>query len=361
LTPIEQYGSLGNRLRNRLTESHGKRRSATLADVAAFAGVSASTASRALNGRGELSEATRAAVIEAARQLGFQPSPLARSLRTRTTFTVGFVVPDVASPFYAAALKGAQRELEAVGYRVMLMDAELSVEGEVDALRTLLNHQVDGLLLATAGIAPTTFDEIVASTGTPCVFFDSILPGASVGAVALENDLGTRLLVEHLLDHGHERIAFLAGSQAETSGSERLVAFHAAARERGVEIPPELVRICSWEHESGRHETDALLKLRHPPTGLVSSSVELALGAMAACREHGVGLPDDLALVTFDDAYFGAFLEPPLTAIAYEPTEVGRQAAVLLVEAMQSREPEEREVRIPVTLVTRRSCGCGAA
>ena len=129
--------------------------------MAASAGVSASTASRALNGRGELSAATRAAVQEAAERLGFQPSPLARSLRTRQTYTVGFVVPDVASPFYAASLKGAQSVLETAGYRVMLMDSELSVDGEVAALRTLVNHQVDGLLVATAGVAAEDFEELV--------------------------------------------------------------------------------------------------------------------------------------------------------------------------------------------------------
>ena len=138
-------------LRGQLTH---RRRMATLADVAASAGVSASTASRALNGRGELSAATRAAVHEAAARLDFQPSPLARSLRTRQTYTVGFVVPDVASPFYAACLKGAQGVLETAGYRVMLMDSEQSVDSELAALRTLVNHQVDGLLVATAGRRP---------------------------------------------------------------------------------------------------------------------------------------------------------------------------------------------------------------
>ena len=121
----------------------------TLADVARRAGVSASTASRALNGRGELSEQTRAAVAEAAKALQFEPSQLARSLRTSTTHTVGFVVPDVSSPFYAAALKGAQAGLEQAGYRVMLMDSGQERDGELAALRTLLNHQVDGLLLST--------------------------------------------------------------------------------------------------------------------------------------------------------------------------------------------------------------------
>jgi LacI family transcriptional regulator, galactose operon repressor len=346
-------------LRNRLTTDQiGRgRRGATLADVAASAGVSASTASRALNGRGELSASTRAAVREAAERLGFQPSPLARSLRTRQTYTVGFVVPDVASPFYAASLKGAQSVLEAAGYRVMLMDSELSVAGEVAALRTLVNHQVDGLLVATAGVGPDEFEELVGSAGTPCVFLDSVVDGAGAGAVTLENHAGIALLVEHLRDvHGHTRIALLAGSQQETSGVERLEAFVAIAQP-----PLELVRVCPWTQEAGALETRALLELGEPPTAIVASSAELGLGCLAACRELGVKLPDELALVTFDDPYFGPLLEPSLTAVGYDPAEVGRSAAALLVDAMRDDGdggPERRELRVPVELVRRRSCGC---
>ena len=179
---------LRNRLRNRL--SPGK--DVTLADVAEYAGVSASTASRALNGRGELSDETRAAVIEAAGVLQFEPSLLARSLRTRTTMTVGFVVPDVSSPFYASALKGAQAALEESGYRVMLMDSGQDADGELAALRTLLNHQIDGVLLSTVGIPRERFDELVARRGTPVVFFDSVLPDAGDGSVLIDNADGHR-------------------------------------------------------------------------------------------------------------------------------------------------------------------------
>jgi LacI family transcriptional regulator, galactose operon repressor len=332
----------------------GRRRSPTLADVAASAGVSASTASRALNGRGELSAATRAAVIEAADRLGFQPSPLARSLRTRQTYTVGFVVPDVASPFYAAALKGAQAVLEEAGYRVMLMDTELSVEGEVAALKTLVNHRVDGLLVATAGVDGRQFEDLVGATGTPCVFLDSAIDGTGAGAVTLENQVGIEVLVEHLRDaHGHERIALLAGSQQETSGLERLEAFVAAASP-----DPELVRVGPWTQAAGAAGTRTLLGLDQPPTAIVASSAELGLGCLAACRELGLSLPDELALVTFDDPYFGALLEPSLTAVGYDSGEVGRSAAALLVAAMQDPAADRREVRIPVELVRRRSCGC---
>src|SRR2546430_848982 len=251
----------------------------------------ASTASRALNDRGELSASTRAAVQEAAKLLGFQPSPLARSLRTRQTYTVGFVVPDVASPFYAASLKGAQSVLEAAGYRVMLMDSELSVEGEIAALRTLVNHQVDGLLVATAGVETGEFEELVGAAGTPCVFLDSVVDGAGAGAVTLENHAGIALLVEHLRDeHGHTRIALLAGWHQETSGVERLEAFVLAARPA-----PELVRVCTWTQAAGATETRVLLELEPRPTAIIASSAELALGCLAACRELGVKLPDELA------------------------------------------------------------------
>ena len=345
--------------------------------MAASAGVSASTASRALNGRGELSASTRAAVIEAAERLGFQPSPLARSLRTRQTYTVGFVVPDVASPFYAASLKGAQGILEAAGYRVMLMDSELSVEGEIAALRTLVNHQVDGLLVATAGVGAAEFEELVGAAGTPCVFLDSVVDGAGAGSVTLENHAGIALLVEHLRDeHGHTRIALLAGSQQETSGIERLEAFILAASPA-----PELIRVCAWTVDAGAEATRALLTLEPRPTAIVASSAELALGCLAACRGLGVTLPDELALATFDDPYFGALLEPSLTAVGYDPAEVGRSAASMLVDAMRGGElvtipdpgdrhvtltgvkvPElRREVRVPVQLVRRRSCGCEEA
>jgi LacI family transcriptional regulator len=345
-------------LRNRLTTDEStRRRAATLADVAASVGVSASTASRALNGRGEMSPATRAAVLEAAERLGFRPSPLARSLRTRRTHTVGFVVPDVASPFYAAALKGAQSLLQTAGYRVMLMDSEQSVQSEMDALQTLVDHQVDGLLVATAGIGVQDFADVTGDD-TPCVFFDSLVDGAGAGAVTLENAAGIDVLVDHLHEHGHERIALIAGSQQETSGSERLDAFVAAIRRAGRNLPGELICAGPWTQAAGAEATRALLELDSPPTAILACSAELALGCLSVCRDLDVELPDELALVSFDDPYFGALLEPSLTAVGYDPSEVGRAAAGLLVEAMENGEGERREVRVPVALVRRRSCGC---
>ena len=327
----------------------------TLADVAKRAGVSASTASRALNGRGELSDETRAAVAEAARVLQFQPSQLARSLRTSTTHTVGFVVPDVSSPFYAAALKGAQTTLHDAGYRTLLMDCEQSAEREVEALQTLLAHRVDGLLVSTVGLDREQFEQLVGAR-VPCVFFDSSIVDAGDGSVILDNHAGIELLVDHLVEHGHKRIGLLAGSPSETSGHERRSAFETAMARYAPDVAIAGIAGNEWSLAEGERATRELLA--HNPTAIVASSVELGLGAMLTCREAGVRIPDELALATFDDAYFAELLDPPLTAVTYKPRDVGEAAANLLVEAMRDDEPTRRDVSFDVQLVIRGSCGC---
>lgn len=369
MTLQERVWQRRNRLRNRFSslassepreapaEAPAPRRKATLADVAEEAGVATSTASRALNGHGGLAPATRAAVEDAAAKLNFQPSALARSLRTQQTFTVGFVVPDVSSPFYAAALKGAQGRLEQAGYRVMLMDASLDVDRELAALETLLSHQVDGLLVASTGMPRSMFDGAVGDAATPAIFFDGVVEGTGQGAVTLDNEGGIALLVDHLVEHGHERIALLAGSQRESAGAARLHAFTAAMAVHGMSPDERYVKVCAWEIADGRRAALELLADPEPATAVLACSAELALGFMSAAATRGIHLPEDVALVAFDDPYFGDLLEPSLTAVAYDPRLIGATAADLLVEAMRS-ETEAREVIVPVTLVRRRSCGC---
>jgi DNA-binding LacI/PurR family transcriptional regulator len=192
----------------------------------------------------------------------------------------------------------------------------------------------------------------------PCVFFDSSVPGAGDGTVLLDNATGIDLLVDHVIGHGHQRLGLLAGSISETSGHERLAAFRGALERHGLDPGSAHVGGERWTREDGHRATREMLTAAAPPTAIVASSVELALGGISAARELGLRIPEDVALATFDDAYFAELLDPPLTAVAYDPSEVGRRAAALLVEAMADGEPTQADVRIPVELVTRRSCGC---
>jgi LacI family transcriptional regulator len=331
-------------------------RSVRLDDVARRAGVSTSTASRALNGIGELAKDTRAAVVKAARELDYRPSPLARSLRTRRSTTVGLLVPTIAHAFYAAVTNGAQSVLEERGYRLILVNSGEDPATVVEAVRTLLDHEVDGLLVSTAPFGGDRFNELIGAT--PCVFIDELALGAGAGNVVLENERGVELLVEHIVNHGHNRIAFLGGPEDRTSGHERLQGFLDAMERHQLEVSDELVRECEWTISSGFDGCSALLALDAPPTAVITASGELALGALAAARRARVEIPGELALTCFDDLYFAPLLEPSLTSIAYDARSIGSEGARLLLRAVEDEDPEWGETRIEVRLVCRRSCGC---
>ena len=326
----------------------------TLADVADAADVSPSTASRALRDDPAVKEATRRRVQTAALSLGYEPNRLARSLRTRSSTLVGVVVPDIGIGFYARTVKGAQDVLERAGYRVLVMNTEREPRREAAALRTLLAHRVDGILLATAG-------GLERPPRVPIVFFDNLVQGAGVANVARANRQGMAVLVDHLVEHGHSRIAYIGGPPLLTSGIERLEGFQAALERHGLAQPPAYVRLGDdvWSARSGGEAMRVLLAAHPQPTAVVAASDTFALGAMQVAREAGLRVPDDVALVSFDDPFFGELLDPPITALARNERELGELAATLLLHALQTgaREPPA-EVRLPVELVVRRSCGC---
>ena len=331
-----------------------RNRHATLAEVAGAAGVSLSTASRALREGGPVNEDTRRRVRTAARRLGYEPNQLARSLRTSASFFAGVIVPDIGIGFYARTLKGAQDALERAGYQVLVMNTERQASREAAALRTLLSHRVHGILLATSG----GFDR---ELSIPVVCFDNLVQGFGAGSVAQANREGIALLVDHLVGHGHQRIAYVGAPPKLTSGIERLDGFRAAMAAAGLEALPEQEALGddAWSVESAREATRPLLARAPRPTALVAASDTLAVGAIHAARELGLRIPEDLAVVSFDDPFFADLLDPPITALARNERELGELAASLLLHAIETgRVGPPAEVRLPLELIVRRSCGC---
>jgi DNA-binding LacI/PurR family transcriptional regulator len=329
-----------------------EQRRPTLIDVARLAQVAPSTASRALKESPRISEATRLRVAAAARGLGYQPNRVAQSLRAKTAPFVGIVVPDIGVTFYSRFVKGAQEVLQASGYQALVMNTEREAGHEEVALRTLEGHQVTGILLATS--RPKSAEPHI-----PTVYFDSLADGRGLAQIALANDQGMELLVGHLAGHGHERIAYLGGPPVFTSGQERLAGFRAAAERHGVRRHAAYVEIAdsSWSSDSAAAAMARLLALAETPTAVVASADTLALGAIAACRAAGRRVPEDIALVAFDDPVFGPLVDPPVTALRRGDYELGREAAQLLLDGLNG-EITTPAVRLPVELVVRRSCGC---
>jgi LacI family transcriptional regulator len=326
----------------------------TLAEVAAAARVSLSTASRALRADSPVSEVTRRRVQSTARRLGYEPNQLARSLRTRASFFAGVIVPDIGVGFYARVLKGAQDALERAGYQVIVMNTERQATRERAALRTLLAHRVHGVLLATSGGFSDT-------QRVPVVFFDNLVDGVGAGHVARANREGMALLVDHLVEHGHERIGYIGGPPSFTSGIERLEGFRAAMAARGRAVANEYVGLGddAWSVGGGRRATSEILALSSRPSALVAAGDTLAVGAIQAARDAGLRVPDDLAVVSFDDPFFADLLDPPMTALRRNDRDLGELAASLLLHAIETRRfGPPTEVRLPMELIVRGSCGC---
>ena len=333
-----------------------------LADVAAAAGVSVATASRALSGRGSVADATRDRVREIATRLDFHPSAAGRSLRVGATRMIGFVVPDIASGFYANALKGAQHRLQAAGYQVALMDTNEDPDRERAALLALAADRVDGFILASSGGDGSALGAIERRFGLPIVMFDNVVEGAGAGRVTLANSDGLHLLVSHLAAvHGHRRIGYVGGVVSETSGAERLAGYEDAMGRAGLAVDRRWVRPGEWTEAAGQAETAALLDLAERPTAIVYPCADLALGGLTELKARGVGVPAEVAIVCFDDFDAAPLLDPPLTVLGRRDRQVGDLAASMVLRALEHVDGGPVDVRIPVELQVRRSCGCGEA
>ena len=328
---------------------------ARLEDVAGAAGVSLSTASRAVRGLPGVSDRSRRRVQAAAARLDYEPDPVARALRMRMSPFVGIVVPDITIPFFGIAVKAAQDVLEDAGYQVLIMNTHRDALRERDALRTLLSSRAQGVLLATyGGYEP--------SLRLPHVFFANFADAATAPRIALSNRDGIRALVDHLVGHGHERIAYVGGMPGNTSGSERLAAFSEAMAAAGLEARALTgLSDADWSVESSQRATAELLALDDPPTAFVAGSDNFALGTLKAIRTSGRRIPEDVALVAFQDPdRVGGILEPALTTLVSQEEELGAQAASLLLQGLSRSDllVSGIEVRLPARLVIRRSCGC---
>jgi LacI family transcriptional regulator len=335
---------------------------ATVRDVAQVAGVSVTTVSRVVRGERYVRPEVRQAVHAAMEGLDYRPSTLARQFREQRTRVVGCVVPDISEPFYAGILRGVEKALRPQGFIVAIHDTDERAALEADAVASLLDGRAAGLVVASSGPWPRAVRERFEREQVPVVAIDNVLEGLPVDAVYDDNEVGARLLTDHLAEHGHTRIGFVGGIPTESSGAERLAGYRSALEASGLPADERLVVTGAWRLDSARQFTLRVMHEQEPPTALVAANFVVALGVMKAARALGLRIPHDLALVSFDDEDVAELLDPPLTALRRDAEVLGATAADLLTEQLyhpEARTP--REVRLPHEFVARRSCGCGGA
>ncbi|MFF6928198.1 LacI family DNA-binding transcriptional regulator [Streptomyces californicus] len=327
---------------------------AGIKDVAAEAGVSVATVSRVLNGHPSVSQEARTRVLAAVEALGYRPNAVARSLRTAQTRTLGLVISDVLNPYFTELARFVEEEARALGYSVIIGNADERPDLQDHHVRTLIDRRIDGLLVSPAdGGTPLLRD--VALSGTPMVFVDRWIPGIDVPVVRADGTGAVRDLVAHLHGLGHRRLAIIAGPAATTTGDERVEAFRGALRDHGLALPDAYIGQGDFQAASGRRATERFLELAEPPEVVFAADNLMALGALDAIRARGLRVPDDIALAAFDDIPWFVHTGPPITAVAQPTADLARAAVRALADRIEGRTPQS--VTLPARLVVRRSCG----
>jgi DNA-binding LacI/PurR family transcriptional regulator len=332
----------------------------TISDVATEAGVSVATVSRVLNKADyPVRPETRERVLKAIEKLDFHPNELARSLLLKSTRTVGLAIPDIANPYYPLISRGVEDVASQHGYTVIFCNTDRDAEKSKRYIDTLLQKQVDGVILAGGGTDFTRASERFARLGTHVVFIGR--PAHAWPSVRIPNADAAATAVGHLAALGHRRVGFIGGLSALTTSQDRFEGYTRSVAEHGLDDDERLLREGDFDEQSGYRAAASLLSVSPPPTAIFAANDRMAVGALAASHDHGLGVPDELSLVGFDDIPVVSYLRPPLTTVALPAYDMGAAAMGLLLQQFEGEGAGGSDgpavVRLPARLRVRASTG----
>ncbi|MFC1959537.1 LacI family DNA-binding transcriptional regulator [Chloroflexota bacterium] len=330
------------------------RKKVTIQDISLESGVSPSTVSRVLTGKAPVSQEKREAVQLAIKQLNYRPNHLARSLKTNTTFSVGLLLNDIANPFYSAIVRGVEEEANRQGYSVILCNTNEDPERELHYLQILQDKQVDGIIVGPTDHNAAYICELAQQI--PLIFVDRQVDDKKVSAVVVDNEASCYRATQLLIEHGYQRIALLRQNEIATM-EERYHGYERALLTAGIPLDPSLVirvECLSWERAC--ELTEQLFASFDRPPAIFALNNQLGLGALSAIQRVGLTIPDDIALIIFDDMAAFSLLTPPITVIKQPAFAMGEQAMRLLLKQMQTTKGINPEViTLPTELVERAS------
>jgi len=339
-------------------------RPATLRDVATAAGVHPATASRALNPGTRLlvSEETARRVSDAAARLGYRPNPVARSLRTRRSHTIGVLIPDLNNPLFPPMIRGIEDRLAGQGYVALIGNTDADLDKERLVFDQMRARHVDGFILATA-IAGSPILAEAAEGDVPVVLMNRTAQDYPFSAVSVDNEQGVRAAVAHLISLGHTRIGHIAGPQDTSTGAARLRGYHAAMAAHKLPVSDgQVVYADAYSIEEGVRCGLELLRRTDDLTAVAASNDMLAVGCYGAFDELGLRCPDDVSIVGFNDMPYMDRLRPPLSTVRFPHYQLGTEAATLLIERIEAADSPVKILFLAPELIPRGSTvPCAAA
>lgn len=330
------------------------KRRVTIEDVARTAGVSRQTVSRAINNKGEISSATLKRVMDTVQALGYRPSGVARGLATQRTRTIGLVVPDITNPFFPEVARGVQDLAQSQDYSVFLCNTDESPQAELQVLHSLAAQPVDGIILCGSRIRD---DELgtFADRYRPLVVLNRFLEHPGVSLILVDNHLGSKLAVDYLVDQGHTAIGLLAGPTTSPSSTQRVEGFCGAMAARELLISDDWIIPGPPTIEGGYETAWQLLSQCPQVTALFAYNDLIALGAVHASNALGRRVPNDCAVIGFDDIPLAAMVSPSLASVRVDKYGLGQQAMARLFAMLEDPDVILPPIRIDVELVIRES------
>jgi len=323
----------------------------TMQDVADAAGVSLKTVSRVVNNEPRVDEKTKARVNKVIAELGFYRNDIARSLRRgQSSSTIGLVIEDIGNPFYSGITRGVEKVMQRYHYMVIISNSEENALRERELVTMLLRRRVEGLLIVPAGHSHSYLTPEL-RLGMPIIFLDRPPVNLQADTILLDNRGGARKAVAHLIAHGHTRIGMIGGDPHVHTGAERLAGYLEALTAAGIASDEALLCFGCDESASAETATHQLLALPNPPTALFTTSNRISVAVLRALRSY-IQL---LAFVGFDDFELAEMLPLPVTVVAHDPTEMGRQAAELLFARLKGDDRPPQNLIIPTELIARGS------
>jgi LacI family transcriptional regulator len=324
----------------------------TIREVANAAGVSRSTASRALSGNGYVARPVRDRVREVARALGYVPDATARHLRQQASQSIGVLVSDLSNPFYAGLAAGISQEARKRQYTMMLADDGGLPEVEAEAAETFVALRVAGVIVTPLSAEVSTY---LTGHRIPVVEVDRRFAAGSCDAVLVDNQSAAQTLTAHLLELGHRRIAVVIDEMHWTTGRDRLAGYRSAFAAAGVPVDDSLVVNAGWDVDAARIEIQKLLGRPDAPTALFAANNLLAEAVWRVADELNLSIPEQLSLVSFDDVAWMSLVRPGVTAVAQDAVALGGAALAQLADRIQAPAAPVRTVLLSASVISRGS------
>jgi LacI family transcriptional regulator len=329
---------------------------ATIKDVARLAGVSPMTVSRVLNGSGYVKEETRIRVQKAMEELEYIPNENARGLVNKKTKLLSLLISDITNPFFTTIARGAEDAANRLGYRMIFGNSDENIKKEKEYVEMVLASGTEGVLFAPSGDFSLPHLRLLKKHQIPFVLLDREVPRIQADKVMGDSRTGTRLLIEHLIDFGHTEIACFSGPSHISTARDREKAFQETLLIHGIQLRPEWIIPTDYKLEGGREAVRQLLKMKKRPTAIFAANNFIAIGAIQELQEHGLQVPDDISIVTFDDLSLATITEPFLTAAVQPAYHFGALGIQMLVDRIQGTAPSDwRTVILPPELRIGRS------